>query len=401
LPPNGLHNGPSALGGFLHGDTPRLMIPGPGELDDRDLILAGRQPCAHYGPRWARLHEQLLQNLSALLGAPHIYVIPGSGTASLDAALFNLFEPGQRVVVLDTGYFGRRLLAMAAAHGLRAEALPVAPDAPADPDAVARAARGRVGVLMVHVETSTGVRHPVAEIARAAREVGACCLVDAIASVGGELLDVEAMGLAGAVTASQKGLGAPPGLGIVALSAEGWERTRARSRRPPSWYFDLRNWEAARVESPDWEPHPVTMPSSLVLPLASRVETLLADDLAAVVARRTRLAQVCRAGLQALELRPVTDAQHQASLVVVARTDGPPDDLVQRVLASSGIQVTTGLAPVPDAIRIGLVGRNAGLPMVSRLLESLRAALGEPNRPDGENLRVASRRSTTCAFRGP
>lgn len=367
----------SALNRFLQDPARLLMIPGPGELDDCALLLAGRQPHAHYGPRWASLHGQLLADLGSLLGSPHVYVIPGSGSAALDAALFNLFEPGQQVVVPDTGYFGRRLLAMAATHGLRAKAVHVAPGQPADPGLVARAARGGAGVLMVHVETSTGVRHPIAEIARAAGDVGACCLVDGIASVGGELLDVEAMGLAGAVTASQKGLGAPPGLGIIALSTAGWERTYARSCRPPSWYFDLRNWDEARAESPDWEPHPVTMPSSLVLPLASRAQVLLGTGLGTVVAARYALAQACRAGLEEIGLRPVAGPEHQANLVVVAHAGRAPIELIQQVQARSGIQIAAGLPPLVDAIRVGLVGRNARPVLVTRLLQSVRAVLSE------------------------
>src|SRR5437867_12858360 len=80
-------------------DMPELMIPGPGQLHDEDLDVLGGQIIAHYGDVWVDIHTQTLDALGELLGAKDTpYLIPGTGTACLDAAVANLFEPGQRVV---------------------------------------------------------------------------------------------------------------------------------------------------------------------------------------------------------------------------------------------------------------------------------------------------------------
>ena len=98
---------------------PELMIAGPGELHDEDLALLGRQVIAHYGDVWTDLHSQTIDLLGRVLGAADApYLIPGTGTTCLDAAFFNLFEAGQKVVVADTGFFGTRLMEIARHHRL-------------------------------------------------------------------------------------------------------------------------------------------------------------------------------------------------------------------------------------------------------------------------------------------
>ncbi|MGI8407040.1 MAG: hypothetical protein ACR2L3_00810, partial [Actinomycetota bacterium] len=136
-------------------EMPALMIAGPGEIHDEDLEIMGRQMIAHYGDLWTEFHNETIEALGTLLGAADPpYLIPGTGTACLDAAIFNMFEPGQRVVVADTGYFGDRLMAMARAHRLQVTSVEVEVGAPIDPERIADVASGHDGVLTVHVETA-------------------------------------------------------------------------------------------------------------------------------------------------------------------------------------------------------------------------------------------------------
>ena len=247
---------------------PELMIAGPGELHEEDLEVLGTQVIAHYGDVWTELHRDTLDLLSRMMDASVTpYLIPGTGTTCLDAGVLNLFEPGQKVVLADTGFFGTRSMELAAADGLETVVVPVEVGAPIDPARIADVVDGADGVITVHVETATGVRHPIEEIAKVARDVGALYMVDGIASVGGELAAVDSMGLDALVTGTQKGLEAPPGLGVLALSERGRERVLARSKPPGSWYLDLRTWDKYREEWASWHPHPVTMPTNLVLAL--------------------------------------------------------------------------------------------------------------------------------------
>ncbi len=347
-----------------------LMIPGPCRLDPDDAELLGGPIQPHYGPSWAAYLRQVWDDLAALLGAARTYVLPGSGSAGLDAALFNLFEPGQRVVVVQSGYFGDRLRAMAEAHDLEVRLAPCVPGEPVDPQVVAELLTGCDGLLVTHVETATGVRHPVQQLAAAARAAGAVTLVDAIAAAGGEHIDMARMGIDALVTASQKGLGGAAGLAVVALGEGGLQRVRSRSRRPPSWYLDLVTWDEAAAESPDWEPTPVTMPTSLIRVLGSSVRRIRSTG----IDDRGRLAARLRDGVRRLGLRVPAAEEHAANLVVVVAD--PRADLIRARLADAGIMVAGGLDPFPDgAFRIGLVGRTATEPMVHTLVQEIASAL--------------------------
>lgn len=354
---------------------PELMIVGPGELHDDDLEVLGRQVMAHYGDTWVELHADLLAALGSMLGAVDPpYVIPGTGTTCLDAAVMNLFEPGQRVVVPNTGFFGNRLVEVARANRLEVTEVEVHVGEAADPARVADAARGAAGVLCTHVETSTGVRHPIEALARAAHDAGAVLLVDGIASVGGERCDVDGMGLDCLVTSTQKGLESPPGLGIVALGAGGRARLGARREPVPSWYLDLARWDFYREDWASWHPHPVTMPGNLMLALLSSVRRILAHGLDAWIDAREALARQMREGLRDLGFEPVPFPGVESNMVVAVWADDPA--AIQRSLLEHGIQISGGLAPLAGrTLRIGLMGRTANEAMVERVLKLVAEAL--------------------------
>lgn len=346
---------------------PALMIAGPGELHAEDLEVLGRQVIAHYGDVWQELHEETVAAVGVLLGcvdAP--YLIPGSGTTCLEAGVVNLFDPGQKVAIVNTGFFGIRLREIAAAHRLEVVEVPVPPGEVIDPQAIAEAAAGADGVLSVHVETATGTRLPIEEIAALARDAGALYLVDGIASVGGELINVDAMGIDCIVTGTQKGLEAPPGMGIIAFGERGRAAIDARSEPLHSWYLDIKRWDWYREQWPH-HPHPVTMPTNLFLALASSLQRIQEAGLEAWVGRRADLAKRLREGLNELGLPPVAPAGFEANLVTAAWSDDP-NKIIGHLL-KNGIQISGGLEPTAGkAIRIGLMGRTASDEMVERVL---------------------------------
>lgn len=350
-------------------DMPELMIAGPGPIHETEQAIMGEQVIAHYGDVWVDIHNQMLTDLGSLLGAADTpYVIPGTGTTCLDAAYFNLFEEGQKVVVCDTGFFGTRSRELAETHKLEIVRVPVEVGHPIDPDAVRKAAAGADGIVTVHVETATGVRHPIEEIAEVARETGAVYMVDGIASAGGESVDVDAMGIGAFVTGTQKGLETPPGLGIIALGASGRERIGSRSERPRSWYLDLGTWDKYRDEWGAWHPHPVTMPTNLVLALASSVNRITEVGLEVWVARRADLAKRCREGLRDLGLDPIPEPGYESNLVVAAWANDPTS--IMKHLLDNGIMISGGLDPTHGkAIRVGLMGATATDEAVDRVLK--------------------------------
>lgn len=358
-------------------EMPSLMIVGPGELHDDDLAALGHQVIAHYGDTWTQFHGETVAAMGRLLNAADPpYIIPGSGTTCLDATLLNLFEPGQRVVVAQTGFFGTRLTEVARAQRLEVVEVPVEVGAPVDPAAMRAAADGAAGVLLTHVETSTGVRHPIAEVADVAHDAGAVCVVDGIASVGGELCDVDGWGIDALVTSTQKGLETPPGLGIIALGEGGRARMRARSERPLTWYLDLETWDWYRENWASWHPHPVTMPTNLFLALSSSLTRILDAGLASWVGERAALATALRDGLAGLGFEQVPQRGVESNMVVAVYAEDAP--AIQKHVLGQGIQISGGLAPLAGrTLRIGLMGRTATPEMVERVIEAIALARKE------------------------
>jgi alanine-glyoxylate transaminase/serine-glyoxylate transaminase/serine-pyruvate transaminase len=230
-------------------------------------------------------------------------------------------------------------------------------------------------VITVHVETATGIRHPIEDIARMCHERGLVYFVDGIASVGGEHVNVDELGLHGLATASQKGLEAPPGFGILALSPRGKERVAARSERPPSWYLDLHTWDWYRREWGAWHPSPVTMPSNLTVALASSLKRINELGIDAWVEQRASLAKRLRSGLMDLGLRPVAPEGYGANLVVASWADDPAA-IMAHLQTAKGIAISGGLPPTAGkAVRVGLMGRTATEEMVDRVIDGISEAL--------------------------
>ncbi len=358
-------------------DGPELMIVGPGEMHPDDLEILGHQMVAHVGPRWTEYHNETCDALGRLLGASdRPYVIPGTGTTCLDAAMMNLFEPGDRVVVFDTGFFGTRLIEIATVQGLDVTVEPVEIGQAIDPARVSAAADGAAGVLVVHVETSTGVRHPIREIAAAAHDAGAVLFVDGIASVGGELVDVDGWGIDALVTGTQKGLECAPGLGIIAWGEGGRARVDARPAPPPTFYLDLTRWDWYREHWGPWHPHPVTMPATLVLALLASVNRINGVGIETWVERRAALAAKCRDGLRDLGFAPVPAPGVESNMIVAVHAENAPD--IQAKVLEQGILIAGGLAPLQGVtLRIGLMGRTATEAMVDRVLEAVARAVKE------------------------
>ena len=213
-------------------DRTILMIPGPIELDT-DVLGALAQPQrGHMDGAFAKAFGRALGRAREVFLAPSAqpFVIAGSGTLAMEIATANLIDPGERAVVVNTGYFGDRMRAILERQGARVDEVRAPLGDVPDLGALERTLAGAPAklVAVTHVDTSTGVRAPVEEVARIAREHGALTVVDGVCSVGGEELRQEAWGIDVALTASQKALGAPPGLALVVASPRALAARRAK-----------------------------------------------------------------------------------------------------------------------------------------------------------------------------
>lgn len=221
-----------------------LFIPGPVTVSEPVLAAMAKPMIDHRGPEFKVLLESISRKLKPVFGTSGEVVILGSsGTGGLEAAMTNMFQPGERVLCCPVGVFGDRFVEIARTWGVDVEVLPTTWGHGVDPEALkarldADAKREIKGVVLTHNETSTGVQNDMGPLADAIRAHGALVLVDSVSGLAASEFAMDAWGFDVVCAASQKALGVPPGLAMVAVSPRAWEKMQRANA--PRYYFDLR-----------------------------------------------------------------------------------------------------------------------------------------------------------------
>jgi aspartate aminotransferase-like enzyme len=340
----------------------QLRIPGPTPVPDEVLEAMHRPMISHRGGEFHEMMQDVTERLQYCVGTRgDVLVFPGAGTGGLEAAIANLFSPGDRVISVSVGAFGERFAEIAERFGLELVRVPSPWGEAADLGRFREALEaneGIKGVLITHNETSTGVQNDVEGAARlinqhaASRRERPLLLVDAISSLGAVDIPVDKWEIDVIVTASQKAWMAPPGLTMLSVSARAWEANR--TARLPRFYWDFA--EARRFLA-KWET-PYTPAVSLLYGLQKSLHLLMGEGLPAVFARHERLRDIVREGARRIGFGMFA-ADEVASRTVTALV--PPNVLSAKEIVQSmharGIIVAGGQGAYEDKIvRIGHMG---------------------------------------------
>lgn len=349
---------------------PLLMIPGPTNLPPAVREALGGPGFYHRGEYMAALLERCTGGLRRLMGLTgDALILTSSGTGAVEAAIVNFLSPGDRVLAVDGGKFGERMGEIAAIYGAQVEVLSVEAGRAVDPGELrARLATGDFrAVLCVHNETSTGVTHPIADVAAAAREAGAIIITDCVSCLGGVPVRADAWGLDVIAAGSQKCLMLPPGLAFVGVRADAWPLVeQARMRRH---YFDL----AAARDSLAKGQTPFTPATNLIAALGAALDLIDAEGLDAVFARHHALAEATRAAMLAAGLELFAQAGFRSDTVTAVHSPAGVDSsaLTRLVRERHNVLISGGQGELKGRIfRIGHMGM-ADLPMIERTLEAV------------------------------
>lgn len=279
-----------------------LFVPGPTHVPERIQRAMQRAMIDHRSSAFPELPLSILRDLAALFRtrSGRAFVFAATGTGMWEAALTNTLSPGDRVLALRYGQFCHNFAEAARRLGFRVEQIEIPWGEGADPariEAALRADRAHEiqGVLVVHNETSTGVRSDIAAVRRAIDAAGhpALLYVDGVSSIGSLEFRMDDWGVDLAITGSQKGLMLPPGLGILGVSAKAL--ARVETARSPRSYFDLRD----QLKHNATGYFPYTPPLSLLFGLREALDMLLEEGLDAVAARHHRLGEGVRRAVRA------------------------------------------------------------------------------------------------------
>lgn len=363
-----------------------LQIPGPTNIPEPVLAALREGTMNPRGPVFAAIVRDLTARLRPVFGTTdgHVFVSAGSGLGAIESAIVNTVAPGELVLVLVGGLFGRLAADLARRLGARVEVQEVPLGEPADVAALETRLRADAthqirAVLCVHNETSTGVTSDLAAVRRAldTAQHPALLLVDAVSSLASIEVRMDEWGLDAVAAGSQKGLMCPPGLAVIAVSEKAI--AVAEHGGGPRGFFDWRGGLAAEESGI----LPVTAPAPLLLALRAAVALLEAEGLPNVYRRHARLAEAVRRGVAACDLTTICRVPEAASNSVtgVVLPDGVDPHQVVEEAAARNLEISGGIPPLDTStIRIGHMGSLNELEVLATIggVEQALAAAGVP-----------------------
>jgi len=335
----------------------QLRIPGPTPLPDEVLKAMTKQMINHRGGEFGQMLNGITDSLKQLFQTKNdVILLTGSGTAGLEAAIVNTLSPGDTVLSAANGVFGDRFASIASQFGAEVIPLRFELGKAVDADTVRQALQKEPhikAVLVTHNETSTGVTNDLARISSIVKEFNKLLLVDAISSMGSIDLPVDEWHCDVAVTGSQKGWMAPPGVAMISISKQAWQAHSEAKMPRFYWDFTKAKSYAEKGQTP-WTPAVTT-----IYALSVSLQMMLKEGLANIIARHARVAQAARDGVKSLGLSLFAEEGYASNTITaVAATDGLDAKKLLKILREEHNVVLSGGQQSLDGkiFRIGHLG---------------------------------------------
>ncbi|MBD14365.1 MAG: alanine--glyoxylate aminotransferase [Planctomycetaceae bacterium] len=357
-----------------------LMGPGPSTVPQRILQAIGAPTLGHLDPQYIQYMDETCQMLRSVFQTENLLTFPVSGTgmAGMETIIVNLVEPGDEVIVCINGVFGGRMKdnmerAQATVHAIE---VPWGETFTREDIAAAVEKYPQAKLLgIVHAETSTGAHQDLTGIAEIVHPAGMLLAVDAVTSLGGHELNVDAWGIDAIYSGTQKCLACPPGLSPVSFSPRAIEKMDARKSKVQSWYLDvsmLKNYYTGGTG----RAYHHTAPINMVYALREALAIVLEEGLENRVTRHREMHHLLRGGLERLGLKYIPQ-NSLYTLNCVSVPEGIDEAAIrQRLLNEYDIEIGGGLGVFAGkAWRIGLMGHSATRRNIGTLLAALEDCL--------------------------
>ncbi len=341
-------------------DKQFLMIPGPTPVPERALLAMAKHPPGHRSPEFSAIMQEVYRDLKWLFRTEEdVFVYTSSGTGAMEAAIFNLVNPGDKVLSLVMGNFSERWAKIARTRGAEVESINFDWGRAVDPAVLKQRLEQDVNreikfVTLIHNETSTGVTNDLQALTAIIKEHGALSIVDGVTSVGAIPVKMDEWGIDVLVSGSQKGFMIPPGLAFLACSKKAW--AVHEKCQNPSFYFNF----VAYKKSVDENTTPYTPNVSLIAALKETLDMMKEEGLENIYGRHAKLACMVRNGVKRLGLKLFVEDDATGSNVITSIC--PPEgisvpDIRKTLNKDYDIVVANGQGKLKDRIfRIGHLG---------------------------------------------
>jgi predicted phosphoserine aminotransferase len=295
-----------------------MFVPGPVDVADEVLQAQAAPMLPHRSKEFEAIYRRASEKSQGLFDTQYrVFLTASSGTGLQEAAIRNFVN--KRVLSVVNGAFADRWYEVTVSNGKDTEKLAFEWDTPASPDRIADAVRtgGFEALTVVHNETSTGMQNPVKEICEAVRAVSPDTLifVDAVSSLGGARIEMDAWGIDMLLTSSQKCLALPPGLALGAVSDRAMEKAKSVENR--GWYFDLVRMEKHRLK----DSSPATPAMSLIYALDFQLDRIFAEGLENRFARHSAMAKRVQGWAEAHDLPIYAPVGFRSQTVTTIKND--------------------------------------------------------------------------------
>jgi aspartate aminotransferase-like enzyme len=359
-----------------------IMAPGPTEVPP-EVLQAQLELPYHRGPRFGAVITSCIQALQRILFTENdVLLYTGSGSLGMESAVVNLFSPGDRILVCDTGNFGERFRKIAEIYGVDAVAIEYEWGRNAQPEDVAKALDGDPSikaVLVQHSETSTGIVNDIEALGKVVKDRPQLFVVDGISGIGAAPMRVDEWGVDVLIGGSQKALMTPPGITFVTVSDAAWKANETATC--PRFYTD---WQTA-LSSHRLDPAetPYTPAVTIFRAFATALSMVEAEGIENAWKRHALLGKATREGVKALGLDVQTEEADKACVLtaVVAPEGIDGAKISKHVREKFGIVFAPGQGRLKGKIfRIGHCGYYAPRDILMALaaLESSLQSLGYP-----------------------
>lgn len=363
-------------------EKPFLMIPGPCALDEKVLEVMSKPPVPHYGREWVNEFNRVRESLKPLFGTTEaeIYITVGSGHAAVEAGINAIAAEGERLLVVNNGFFGERMAWIARNYGIEVVELKSEWGKPVDPETIKKALDKDPlikAVAVVHGETSTGILNPIKEIGEIIREREVILFVDGICSVGGTEIMMDEWGVDLCVTASQKGLSAPAGLAILAVKKKVWDNLKNRKKRPFGWYLNIEVWRYFEESQGEFQPYGITMTVNTIRALQVSLDQIYHEGLENRFRRHREISRYIREGLISLGIELFGQGEPLPLVTVCKCPKGTKADRIVTLLKEKhDIYIAGGLGPYKEkTFRVGHMGPLAIPEVAEYFLSALKDCL--------------------------
>jgi aspartate aminotransferase-like enzyme len=308
-----------------------LLAPGPTPIPPEVLQALARPIIHHRTPLYEGILQEVREGLKYLFRTKsEVLIFASSGTGAMEGAVINTLCSGDKAIVVEGGKFGERFSDICRTYGVKPIVVPVEWGRAIDPAVIEKALREDPSIKAVFTqatETSTGVLHPVREIAAlVSRHPGTILVVDGISHVGAVELPMDEWKLDVVICGSQKALMLPPGLAFAALSDKAWEFVESSTL--PRFYFDFKK----ELKNLTQNQSAYTPAISLVVGLAESLRLIRKEGLENILARHARLAKATRAAMGAMGLQLYAPRAYSDAVTAVLAPPGIDGQKVVKIL---------------------------------------------------------------------